>query len=117
MIISVIADPRSFGIETVVDELSKREVIRFLEAIAQNGVLIDDPRLSLLRKAIELAQILRTRLGQRILLLLQEFLTKSTKFVAAIGPELARNADDANLSRPLLMAGACTKSDAVVTGT
>ena len=85
MIISAVADPRIFGSQVIVDEFTKREVIRFLESVAENGVLIDDSDHHLIKESICFASQLGSGFGQRIVVFLQEFLTKAKKYLVSSG--------------------------------
>lgn len=115
MIISAVADPRIFGPQTVKDEFTKREVIHFLQAVAESGVIIDDPDQALLQEAIRNARTLATGLGQRILLLLQEFLTKAKKFIVSCGSRINQQLYSTTPEQEIARVAVAMRTDAIVT--
>lgn len=114
MIIGAVADPRIFSAQVVTDELTKREAIAFLRSIAESGLLIDDPDQSLLHESVENARSLKTGLGQRILLLLQELLTKSKKYCVSSGSRLDQQIYRSAPERELVRLAVSMRADAVV---
>jgi hypothetical protein len=115
MIISAVADPRIFGNQVVVDEFTKREVIRFLESVAESGVLIDDADRFLIEEWMRFAQQLRTHLGQRILLYLQDFVTKAKKYLVSSGSRINQERYRATPEAQLVSIAGAMRVDAIVT--
>lgn len=81
MIVSAVVDPSCFGPGGVVDELTKRDAILFLDGIVQNGVLLDVPGRKLLSGALSAVGRVGTPLGQRVAGLLQELGTNHKRYI------------------------------------
>ena len=115
MIVSAVADPTAFGPSGIIDELSKREAIAFLNGIISNGVLLDEPTKELLRLALEEVAKLSTKMGQRIELLLVEIRKQHKKFVVTCDqPRWHREASETVTAKCLALAK-IFKADVIVT--
>lgn len=86
MIVSAIVDPEVFGPASIQDSATRDKCVALLKGLATNGVWIDKSKAnSLLGEAIRLASGLDVKLGQRVLLALQELKKDWKRHVAAFG--------------------------------
>lgn len=86
MIVSAIVDPEVFGTASIQDSTTRDKAVALLKGLATNGVWIDKAKSnSLLDQAIKAASGLDTKLGQRVLLALQELKKDWKRHVAAFG--------------------------------
>ena len=86
MIVSAIVDPEIFGPASIQDSATRDKCLALLKGLATNGVWIDKSKAnSLLGQAINLALGLDSKLGQRVLVALQELKKDWKRQVAAFG--------------------------------
>ena len=86
MIVSAIVDPEVFGAASIQNSTTRDKAVALLKGLATNGVWIDKAKSnSLLDQAIKAASGLDTKLGQRVLLALQELKKDWKRHVAAFG--------------------------------
>lgn len=86
MIVSAIVDPEIFGTATIQNSTIRDKAVALLKGLATNGVWIDKAKSnSLLDQAIKAASGLDTKLGQRVLVALQELKKDWKRHVAAFG--------------------------------
>ena len=86
MIVSAIVDPEIFGPASIQDTATRDKCLALLKGLATNGVWIDKSKAnSLLGQAINLALGLDSKLGQRVLVALQELKKDWKRQVAAFG--------------------------------
>ena len=86
MIVSAIVDPELFGTASIQNSTTRDKAVALLKGLATNGVWIDKAKSnSLLDQAIKAASDLETKLGQRVLVALQELKKDWKRNVAAFG--------------------------------
>lgn len=115
MLVSLVVDPRCFGPEAVVDDNTRKEALRLLQAVIEDGaIFVAHSAAQFCQSVADEAEKLGTKLGQRIQKLAEELLKGTTRDRCVVTPRDPDLRKTGSITERLCSLAKSTRTDLIV---